>query len=534
MSPFLRKVPTASGATAVQIVSKVGGRRKILEHVGSAHTAEELAALMAAGRQRMAEITETQLELDLEVEQPDDAVSVQADRQVVGSASRLLVETIRASYQRLGFADRVDDETFFLMVLARLVEPTSKIDSLRVLAELGVAPPHHNTLFNALKRSQQRDYRDRIAQACFEHSVATTGISLLLYDVTTLYFEAEHEDEYRKIGYSKERRVDPQIVVGLLVDRAGFPLAIHSFEGNKAETQTMLPVIQDFQARHQIADMVVVADAGMLSESNLADIDAANLRFIVGSRQTKAPKDLAKQFHYAPKDEPVDGTTVDTVTTRARFQPAKDQLESPAEPVWDPTKADHAKRYWRAVWQYRTKRATRDRATLEKQRTRAQRVVEGQHQVKSARFVKTQGATRVFDQDTFDRAHQIAGWKGYVTNLTAATMDAAEVVASYHQLWHVEQSFRMSKTDLRARPMFHHTREAIEAHLTVVFTALAGARYMQAYTGVSLKRLITTLRPLREFTGRIGTHELTFPPEITPEAQHILEALNPENPHPGH
>src|SRR5690625_3630627 len=113
-------------------------------------------------------------------------------------------------------------------------------------------------------------------------------------------------------------------------------------------------------------------------------------------------------------------------------------------------------------------------------------------------------------------------------------MDAAEVVAAYHQLWHVEQSFRMSKTDLRARPMFHHTREAIEAHLTVVFTALAVAHYMQTQTGVSLKRLITTLRPLREFTGRIGTHELTFPPEITPEAQHILEALNPESPRPGH
>lgn len=534
MSPFLRKVPTASGATAVQIVSKLGGKRRILEHVGSAHTAEELAALMAAGRQRMAEITETQLELDLDLEESEDTVSVQADRQVVGSASQLLVESIRASYQALGFGDQIDDEAFFLMVLARLVEPTSKIDSLRVLAELGVSPPHHNTLFNALKRAQQRDYRGRIAQACFDHSVATTGISLLLYDVTTLYFEAADEDDYRKVGYSKERRVDPQIVVGLLVDRAGFPLEIHSFEGNTAETHTMLPIIQAFQARHQIADMVVVADAGMLSDTNLTQIDDAQLRFIVGSRQTKAPNDLAKHFHDHPKDDPADGTTVDTVTTRARFQPAKDQLTTPNEPVWDPSNPDHARRYWRVVWQYRTKRAKRDLATLEKQRTRAQRVVEGQHQVKSARFVKTQGATRVFDQATYDRAHQIAGWKGYITNLDAATMQAAEVVASYHQLWHVEQSFRMSKTDLQARPMFHHTREAIEAHLTVVFTALAVARFMQHHTGVSLKRIITTLRPLREFTGRIGAQELTFPPQITPEAQHILEALDHESRNSGH
>src|SRR5690625_124816 len=251
------------------------------------------------------------------------------------------------------------------MVLARLVEPTSKVDSLRVLAELGVEVVHRNTFMNALKRAQQRDYRARIAQACFAHSVATCGISLLLYDVTTLYFEAEHEDEYRKIGYSKERRVDPQIVVGLLVDRAGFPLEIHSFAGNTAETHTILPVLKAFQTRHQIADMVVVADAGMLSDVNLSDIDAANLRFIVGSRQTKAPKDLAKQFAYHPEPDPADGTTVDTVTTRARFQPAKDQLATAKEPVWDPDDDEHRTRYWRAVWQYRTKRAKRDLVTLE-------------------------------------------------------------------------------------------------------------------------------------------------------------------------
>jgi transposase len=106
--------------------------------------------------------------------------------------------------------------------------------------------------------------------------------------VTTLYFEAEHEDDLRKVGYSKERRVDPQVVVGLLVDRAGFPLEIGCFEGNKAETATLLPVVQEFQARHSLEGMVVVADAGMLSAGNLKELDQAGLRFLVGSRVTKA------------------------------------------------------------------------------------------------------------------------------------------------------------------------------------------------------------------------------------------------------
>lgn len=523
MGLFVRRGPTASGATAVQIVSKVRGRVRILEHLGSAHSDDEVAALTAVGWQKIEAMTGTQESFDLGLNDSEVAVSVTADKKVTGSASRLLVDTIRACYDWLGFSDQVADEAFFQMVLARLVEPTSKRDSLRVLTELGVDPVHRNTFFNALKRAQDRDYRGRIAHACFDHSVATTGMSLLLYDVTTLYFEAEQEDDYRKVGYSKERRVDPQIVVGLLVDRAGFPLEIHSFEGNTAETHTILPVLTAFQDRHQVADMVVVADAGMLSDTNLAAIDAAGLRFIVGSRQTKAPRDLAAHFHHQPDAPPEDGTTVDTVTTRGRHQPNPDRINDPDEPVWDPS-ADA--KHWRAVWQYRAKRAHRDVTTLEAQRQRAMRVVEGNQAVKSARFVKTQGATRVFDQTTFDRATQIAGWKGYITNLDADTMGAAEVVASYHQLWHVEQSFRMSKTDLRARPMFHHTRDAIEAHLTVVFTALAVARYMQTQTGVSLKRIITTLKPLREFTGQLGDHEITFPPDIPADAQQLLDGLN--------
>lgn len=128
---------------------------------------------------------------------------------------------------------------------------------------------------------------------------------------------------------------------------------------------------------------------------------------------------------------------------------------------------------------------------------------------------------------------KLSGYKGYVTNIPAGVMPAAEVIRSYHDLWHVEASFRMSKTDLRARPIFHRTQDAIEAHLTVVFTALAVARFMQEVTGVSLKRIITSLRPLREFTGRVGGQDITFDPEVTGPAREIAEALLPGR-FPGH
>jgi hypothetical protein len=217
---------------------------------------------------------------------------------ITGKRAAVLWQVLTAVYARLGF-DTIGDPAFEQLVLARIVEPTSKADSLRVLDELGVVHGSLRTMFRSLGRAQERGYRDTVASACFEHASTSGDVSLCLYDVTTLYFEAEHEDELRKVGYSKERRVDPQIIVGLLVDRAGFPLEIGCWEGNKAETATMLPIIRQFQERHSIEAMVVVADAGMLSAGNLKDLHEAGLRFIVGSRATKAPADLASHFPLA-------------------------------------------------------------------------------------------------------------------------------------------------------------------------------------------------------------------------------------------
>jgi hypothetical protein len=339
-----------------------------------------------------------------------------------------------------------------------------------------------------------------------------------------LYFEAENEDELRKVGYSKERRVDPQIVVGLLVDRQGFPLEIGAWEGNTAETTTMIPIVKQFQARHSLSDMVVVADAGMLSASNLKDLDEAGLRFIVGSRVTKAPADLASHFRWHG-DAFDDGQLIDTITPRVatRAAQAVNDVNKLAEPVWDPSV--HT-RSWRAVWAYSRKRAVRDGKTLTLQENRAKAVVAGEKAARTPRFVTVKNGSQSLDEASLARARRLAGLKGYVTNIPAKVLPAAEVITSYHDLWHVEASFRMSKSDLKARPIFHHTRESIEAHLTIVFAALAVARYMQDATGMSIKKIVRTLRPLQQVTVRIAGHEHLAEDTPTPAAESILKALD--------
>jgi len=510
---FVRKVKTASGATAVQIAERAGGRDRVLEHLGSAHTSAELAALVETARGRL---YPGQGELDL-----SDG-SVPAGHAVItAKSSAVLWQVLTDAYSRLGF-DVVADAAFRQLVLARIVEPTSKADSLRVLDEIGVEHPSLRTMFRTLKRAATGGYRDQVASACFAHAGSSGDVSLCLYDVTTLYFEAEREDDLRKVGYSKERRVDPQVVVGLLVDRTGFPLEIGCFEGNKAETTTLIPIIEQFQARHGLTDMAVVADAGMLSATNLRELDAAGLRFIVGSRVTKAPNDLASHFRWHG-DAFTDGQVIDTLTPKTARGDVENDLMIKAEPEWDPSEHPGS---WRAVWAYSTKRATRDRVTLTAQENRAKAVVAGEKTARTPRFVTTRGGERALDEASLDRARRLVGLKGYVTNIPTTLMPAAEVIASYHELWHVEASFRMSKTDLRARPMFHHTREAIEAHLTIVFAALAVARHLQTTTGMSIKKIVQTLRPLQHVTIRIGAHTHVAADPLTEPARLILDATS--------
>jgi len=534
---FIRRVPTASGATAVQIAEYAAGRQRIVEHVGSAHTEAELGVLLQRARELLEDPAQGALDLGVEPSAPVaslvtarlgaslfDPAPVAAPARagpgrVVGTHSRVLFDALAGVYADLGF-DALGDGVFRDLVIARVVEPTSLLDVGRVLRDLGQSPASYMTMRRTLGRAQRGGYRDRVAALCFEHASTSGDISLVLYDVTTLYFEAEKEDALRKVGFSKERRVDPQVVVGLLVDRNGFPLQIGCFEGSKAETLTIIPIVTAFQQRHQIEGMVVVADAGMLSAKNLRELHEAKLRFIVGSRVSKAPIDLASHFRWHG-DAFTDGQVIDTLTPRTGRNKDNDPALR-AEPVWEREEHDGS---WRAVWAYSAKRAARDAKTLTLQENRAKAVVAGDKAARTPRFVKTSNGARTLDEASLARARRLEGLKGYVTNISAEVMPSGEVIGSYHDLWQVEASFRMSKTDLRARPMFAHTRDAIEAHLTIVFTALALSREVQARTGLAIRNVTRQLRPLRSATIAINGTQQTFGPAIPDDQVAILEAI---------
>ena len=208
---------------------------------------------------------------------------------------------------------------------------------------------------------------------------------------------------------------------------------MHLFEGSKAETTTLIPVLNAFAQRHGVRDIVVVADAGMLSAANLNAIEDAGSGFIVGSRITRAPYDLAGHFE-----------------RHGSYFTGGQVLESARQ-----MGTGKAARVRRVVYQWKFKREQHDSKAINAMIERAEKIADGRAPLKKARFLKVTDLTTGLDQVTIDRARQLAGLKGYVTSLAASGMDGAAVIAACHDLRKVEQSFRMTKSDLRARPVFH-------------------------------------------------------------------------------
>lgn len=471
-------------STYVHIVYKDGRRISRIRHLGTAHNQIELDLLLDKAKQLL--ISPKQQTLFIA---PTEIPSILLQNTV----SKLLYDLISKTYDTLGFST-LNDEIFQNLTIARIIEPTSKLDSIRVLEELGIYDISKSTIHRSLAKINTNNYRKKVSQLCIRHREIQSS-SILLYDVTTLYFETMQEDEKRIPGLSKERRLEPQIVIGLLVDQTGFPLSLQMFAGNTAETKTIIPVLKQFRQEYDIENMTVVADAAMLSSGNIAELEQNGFKYILGSRQHKMP--FAIEEYLKTHENPVDLDITENILNDGS----------------------------RAIYQYSLKRAKLDLKNLEKQIEKAQRIIKGIGRLKRNKFVKFELKTKTLDLRGIEKAKKLAGFKGYITNLD---LPAQKIINYYHDLWHVEASFRMSKSDLKARPVFHRKEESIEAHLTIVMTALALAKAMEEKSGMAIKKIVKLLKPLRTGTllNRNSGERMEIEPQIPNELVSLIQSLS--------
>ena len=284
---------------------------------------------------------------------------------------------------------------------------------------------------------------------------------------------------------------------------------VSAFEGNRPETKTMLPVIEAFMAAHQLPGVTIVADAGMVSEANQKDIEAAGLSFILGMKIPHIPYVIQQWQREHPGQDMPDGLIL--------TQPW------PAGP-----KADRRDQV--IYYQYRHDRARRTLRGIDEQVKKAEQAIAGKTPVKRNRFIQLTGGTKSVNRELEAKARALAGVKGYVTNLAACPdgtpITPQFVIGSYHQLYEIERSFRMSKHDLQARPIYHHLRDSIEAHLTIVFAALAVSRWIEHRTGWSIRRFVKTARRYRTIEIQAGQHVITAADPLPDDLRQALDRIH--------
>jgi len=503
VSPYVRTVKTSSGATAVQIVYSSHRGSRDIEHLGSAHDGAGVELLKAAARQKLA-AGQGELDLGLAPAAPEGGGPLP----ITSSRMGHLLGALEHAYQMIGLGKAAGgDIVFFQLTAARIIEPVSKLDSLRVLEEAGAPAVSYRTVERRLRVYAKDSWRARISAACAAHAHLGRA-SLILYDVSTLYFETDAGDGFREPGFSKERRLDPQITIGLLTDQAGFPLMVHAFEGNMAETKTMLPVIKAFMTAHQLPDVAIVADAGMISEANQKDIEEAGLSFILGMKIPFVPYAVNQWKKQHPGQDIPDG-----------------QIFTQPRPGGPTGKGGDQVIYY----QYKADRARRTLRGIDEQVAKAEKAVAGKAPVKRNRFIALGAGTTTVNRELEAKARELAGLKGYVTNLRACPdgtpVTAEFVISSYHQLWQIEKAFRMSKHDLQARPIYHRKRDSIEAHLTIVLAAQAISRWIEHQTGWSIRKFVKTARRYRTIEIQAGPHTITAADPLPDDLRQAIDQI---------
>lgn len=487
----IRKVKTASGKYAFQVVSKHSGKVTVHKHIGSYGNDIEKENLKHKAWDYIQKTTGQLSILDQLSKVNLSDIAITQNRPL------FVYELLSRVYDKLGFSN-YPDVLIKDLIIARIYHPASKLKLQGALYESFGKFYGKRTMYRHLRQALEKGIQATFQKALidFARNDLKDSLKLVFYDVTTLYFESAVKEGIRDFGFSKDHRpLDTQIVIGLVVNRDGFPLYFDVFQGNTFEGHTFLPIIKNIIKLLDNADLIVIADAAMISKDNIDKLISENIGFVVGARVA----------NLSPK-------LIDSVSLKLNRQDGKIITTT--------------YRNQRLICQYSTKRAAKDKSDRLKQVTKAKSVIANPSRVTSRfRFVKADGQTISLNDDLVTKAEKLEGIKGYVTN---TDLPEQTIIDRYHDLWRIENSFRITKSDLEARPIFHHLDETIKAHLVIVFAGLAIAKYLEINLGMSIERMLHAASQVLTHTIVNTKTGETIETETTigdPNLKQIIESL---------
>ncbi len=452
----IRTTITKSGKTAVQVVNYVKRKVNVLKHIGSATKAEEVEGLKKHAESWIL------MQMNSNGLFKPEKDSYFSNYQYLGFTYTYAYEFLETIYHKFNFQNYVAG-LFKDLVIARILEPKSKRDSLEFLQTFLNIKHSENVLYKMITKydSARKDNLEKeivkIAKNDFSFD-----FSFVLYDVTTLYFESFKNDDFKRPGFSKDHKHNqPQIVIGLIVTKDGFPISYEVFQGNTFEGNTFLPCILDFKKKHNVDQITVVADSAMISKQNVDTLLASGLNYIIASRLANLKESLINRIDATIKRRDGDSIRIDNL-----------------------------------VVDYSSKRYRKDKAELDKQIEKANLNLNARtEKISNIKYLKNDKVTRFLNQELIEKNTKLLGLKGYVTNLEN---ENKEIIDYYHNLVKVEHAFRIAKSDLEARPIYHHKEESIKNHMLICFMALTMSVYLELKNKKSIHSIVEDLKSVTD------------------------------------
>ena len=443
---FVRKKKNPSGLISVQVIDKRNGRYRVLKTIGSSLDTKIIEELYLIGKRWISNYLGEQDLFEQAAEEADEKQVVNCllsnIENILINGTQLILDKV---FKSIGF-DKVNDDILKHLVIARLSQPLSKSATVDYLKSHFDEDLQLHKIYRYLDKLYDTQ-QEKIQQISIEHTRKILGgrIGLMFYDVTTLYFETDNNDELREIGFSKDgKHSQPQVVLGLLVSRDGYPLSYSLFNGSQYEGRTMLPLVEDFVQRFNLDDFVVVADSGLMNKSNIKMLESGSHKYILGAR---IKNESEKTKHWILSLEKCDGKFNELQIDEARL-----------------------------IISYSAKRAKKDRYNREKGVKRLQKAYKSGNVTKENinkrgynKFLEISDNVKV--AINMQKIAEDEKWDGLKGILTNTDLPARAVYEQYNGLWVVENAFRVTKGTIEIRPMFHFTPRRIEAHVCICFTA---------------------------------------------------------------
>lgn len=441
---YVREVKNRSGSISIQVISKAHGSYRVVKTLGSATCLQEIEILKQQAIQYISDLTK-QIELfdSSEDKLIDEFLSTLSNSSIRTVGPELIFGKI---FDYIGFSS-INEELFRHLVIARLAYPLSKLKTTEYLYRYQGVSIEVDTIYRFLDKLNDK-LKGQVEQIAFAHTnrVLKGDISVVFYDMTTLYFEASDEDDLRKTGFSKDgKHQNPQIFIGLLVALGGYVIGYDIYEGNTYEGHTLIPFVEKISKKFNLGRPVIIADSGLLSKANIEALEKNGYEYVLGARIKNETEGIKNQII---KIKYIDG---------AIFRIEKENKR-------------------RLIINYSDKRAAKDAYNRKRGLKRLEKRIKSGKLTKSNinnrgynKYLKLEGDISIeVDYEKFKSDQVWDGLKGYITNTKLKDIN---VIDNYKNLWHIEKAFRMSKTDLRIRPIYHYLRQRIEAHICISFTA---------------------------------------------------------------